>query len=263
MKNLILVKLGGSLITNKSKPFSVRLNTIRRLGIEIYGLKKTVDADIIIGHGGGSFPHVPAKKYRTNEGIRNKHSTMGIAEVQDAAARLNRIVVSGFISAGLPAITFSPSSFLITKNGEVDKSFLKSLVKSLNLSMLPVVYGDVTLDSYKGCSIISTEKVLNYLALSLINEYKLIKIIFCGTTDGVYDDKQKTINSITSKNFSQIKQSISGSAGIDVTGGMLHKVEEALKVTKFGITTLIINGNKKGELKKAVSSKVIAATLIR
>ncbi|MFC1789909.1 hypothetical protein ACFLZP_00275 [Patescibacteria group bacterium] len=81
-KKLILVKLGGSLITNKQKPFTQRPKTIARLVREIHQAKNKVNKLLIVGHGGGSYPHVPAKKFQTNQGVINKKSYQGIAEVQ-------------------------------------------------------------------------------------------------------------------------------------------------------------------------------------
>ena len=262
MKNLILIKFGGSLITDKKKPFTVRLSVIKRLCWEVQSLRKNSQNIYIIGHGGGYFPHYPAKKYETQKGLINKDSVKGIAEVQDAASKLNRIVVEEFLKAGENAISFNPSSLLITKNGKIKKAFLDSLLQSLELGMLPVVYGDVTFDTKKGCNILSTEELLNYLALKLKSSYKSVRIIYCGITDGVYDANGNLIRVITSKNFNKIKSELGSSHGIDVTGGMLHKVKEALKIAKKGIPTLIINGTRVKELSRAVEGEIINGTSV-
>ncbi|OGM09465.1 hypothetical protein A2159_00850 [Candidatus Woesebacteria bacterium RBG_13_34_9] len=263
MKSLILVKLGGSLITDKKRPFSVRFKTLKSLCREIYLIRKKTGLSFIVGHGGGSFPHVPAQKYRIQEGLINKDSIRGIAEVQDAASRLNRIVVAEFLKVNEKAISFNPSSFFITRDGEIKKAFLNSLLKSLELGMLPIVYGDVTFDEKKGCNILSTERLLNYLALALRNKYKSVKVIYCGITDGVYDEEKKTVKEITPVNFEKIKEKIRGSEGIDVTGGMLHKVKEALKLSKKGIPVVVINGLRINELKNVIEGKSFRGTYIK
>ncbi len=262
MKDLILIKLGGSLITDKTKPFTLKPFTLKRLCQEIHGLKLRSKASFIIGHGGGSFPHVPAKKFRILQGVVNSKSILGIAEVQDAAARLNRIVVSEFIKAKVLAISFNPSSLMLCENGEIKRAFLGSLEKSLELGMTPVVYGDVCFDLRKGCTILSTEKILNFLALKFRKKYRSIKIVYCGITRGVYDDKGHTIKNINSSNFGKIKSLLGTSQGIDVTGGMLHKVEEALKVARKGIPILIIDATKPGEIERSVLDEGFEGTLI-
>ena len=251
---LVLIKLGGSLITDKAKPFTEDLKTIKRLASEIHKAKEAGSL-FIVGHGGGSYPHVPAVKYKTAQGIRNNASYRGIAEVQDAAARLNRIVVAEFIKTGENAVSLSPSSFMLGEDAEIKKAFLSPLLKILEFKMLPVVYGDVVLDSKKGCFIASTEKILNFLALKLKAKFEIEKVIHCGKTDGVYDKQGKTIPKISTENFDKVRAEIGGSDGIDVTGGMLHKIEEALTLAKNGIPSVIINGARPGELLNALLGK--------
>jgi len=253
--NLVLIKLGGSLITDKNKPFSEDLRTIKRLASEIHQARQKTTMFFVVGHGGGSYPHVPAQKYKTARGILGKESYRGIAEVQDAAARLNRIVVRELIKAEEDAVSLNPSSFMIAEAGEIKKAFLDPLLKLLDFGMLPLVYGDVLLDLKIGCSIASTEKILNFLALKLKSKFKVEKVIHCGKTDGVYDRKGKTIAKINTKNFGKICMEIGSSDGIDVTGGMLHKVRESLVLAKEEIPSVIINGTRRNELLKVLLGK--------
>ena len=66
-KPLILLKLGGSLITDKTKPYTANIPVIKRLAREIHEAREEKDINLIVGHGGGSFPHVSAKKYQTHK----------------------------------------------------------------------------------------------------------------------------------------------------------------------------------------------------
>lgn len=263
MKELILIKLGGSVITDKSKEFTSREDNILRLAKEIKEAQKVFKGKLIIGHGGGSFPHTPAAKYQTKKGIIDGKSVYGAALVEDAARRLNMIVVNGFLSQNLPVFTFAPSSFLISDALVCSKSYLDPLIKALEVGIIPIVYGDVVMDKKQGFTIFSTEKVLAVLAKEFGKEYK-IRMIYVTNVDGVYDDRGKTIPEITNKNFDRIKISILGSGGIDVTGGMLHKVQEALDLAgKINVVTQIINGNRSGSLKNAISGKKVVGTTIR
>lgn len=245
---LIFIKLGGSVITDKSKPFTPRLDIIKRLCSEIKDSK--ADHKIIIGHGGGSFPHQPAKQYKTNEGVIDNSSYKGIAEVQDAASRLNRIVVRNLIDAGLNAVSISPSSACIADNNKIVEWYTEPIKKLLDKDMIPVVYGDVVLDSSKGCSIVSTEKILNYIS----DEFKPDKIIVCGNVDGVLVDG-KVVPLITKNNFNEIKKYLGGSYGTDVTGGMLNKVEELLDLASRGYKSVIINVNVENNLSKTINGQ--------
>lgn len=262
MKKLILIKLGGSVITNKSREFTPRESNILRLAKEIKESKKAFVGRIIIGHGAGSFAHTPASKYQTKKGLINKNSLIGAAIVEDAARKLNMILVKNFLSQSLPVFSFSPASFLISDTQVYSKSYLDPLKKALDVGMIPVVYGDVVMDKKTGVTIFSTEKVLSVLAKDFSSKYK-IRIIYVTNVDGVYDQKGNTIPLITGESFNKIKSSILGAKEVDVTGGMLHKVKEALSLAKkLKIEIMIINGNVKGNLKKAILAKKITSTLI-
>lgn len=260
MKKLILIKIGGSVITDKSKPFTAKPKVIRRLAKEIRTAREKLGKDtlFLIGHGSGSFGHTIASKYQTQKGLINKNSIKGFCLTSEAAVDINRIVLKEFIKAGLPVVSFSPLSFTYS-----NKVFLEPILKSLKLRFVPLVYGDVVFDIEKGFVIHSTEKTLSILARELRNSYKIEKIVECGDTDGVYDSKGKTIPEINPKNFKEVEKWITGSKSTDVTGGMIHKVKESLRLAKeTKIPTVLINGNRKGSLKKAIKGQSISGSWI-
>ena len=125
--NLIFLKLGGSLITKKTQPFTENKEIIKRLAKEIHQARKKKCFNLLIGNGGGSYPHVPAKKYKIAQGIINKKSLKGIVEVQDAASRLNRIIVRTLLDVGENAISIQPSSVALTKNSRIIEFYLKPI----------------------------------------------------------------------------------------------------------------------------------------
>jgi len=264
MNELVFVKLGGSLITDKTKPFTARMDVMHRLAGEIHEGKEEGGLKVLVGHGGGSFPHVPAKKYQVHKGVVSPETYKGVAEVQDAASRLNRIVVESLIEAGENAVSVQPSACVITRNGRIVHFDVKPLKKMLSENLLPVPYGDVVVDFERGCSIVSTEMIFDYLARKL----KPSRIVLAGVTDGVFtsdpqlDKKAERIPEITPRNFGKIKPYLKGSHGIDVTGGMLHKVEVLLGLAEFGIPSNIVNGLMQNNLKNALLGKKIG-TLIR
>lgn len=261
-KNIIFIKIGGSLITDKTKPFSLKE---RALDIICDEIKLATQAGkwLIVGHGAGSFGHVPAKKYQTHKGIINGESLRGIAEVADVAAQLNRIVVKKLLEKGVNAVSVSPLSTMLAENHQIKSLCSDSIEELLKLNLLPVVYGDQIIDAQVGCTIFSTEKVLGYLAMHLKKKgYQIERIIHCGQTNGVYDLDGKTIPAINSRNMEKYKQALLGSNGTDVTGGMLHKVEETLALAKAGIPGLIIDGVENGSLSKAVKGESVLGTRV-
>ncbi len=261
-QKLILIKLGGSLITDKSQAFTAKEEVIKRLAGEIKSALKNFKGKILIGHGSGSFGHSVANQYQTQKGIINSKSVEGFPLVADAARKINEIVIDIFLAKKLPVVSFSPLSFLFTDNRKLQSKLLTPISKSLEVGLIPVIYGDVIMDEKMGFCIYSGEKSLNVIAQEL-NETYDITIIYCGETDGVYDASGETIAKINPKNFKDFKKNIGGSASTDVTGGMLHKVEESLEIARqLGIKTLIINGTIKRNLQKAILGKVVRGTVI-
>lgn len=262
MNTLVLIKLGGSVITNKKGHYAIREKNIIRFAREIKSTVKSSNLKLIVGHGAGSFAHVPASIYRTKEGIVNKKSVFGASVTEEAAKMLNAIVVKRFISEKLPVYSFSPGSYLISDTKVYVKSYIEPVQKALEIGIMPIVYGDVVLDRKIGFTIFSTEKILSILAKELKHNYK-IKIIYVTDVDGVLAGKGKIIKKINRLNFDKLKKDISGAKGVDVTGGMLHKVEEALDLSgKTGIKTQIISGLKAGRLRKAILGKTVLGTTI-
>ena len=259
MKNLknklIFLKLGGSLITKK-KPYTLNFKKIREIAKEIHRLRKKMRFKLLVGNGGGSFPHISAKKYQTQKGIKNEKSFEGISRVEDDASRLNRIVVRELIKTGENAISIQPAGACIAKNGKIKFFYLEPILNYLKYDMVPVLYGDVAIDRKKGCTILSTEEIFRYLAKKLKPE----KIILMSDVEGVYDSKGKIIPKIDKKNFSKIKKFLKGAEKIDVTGGMLQKVKEAIEMAKSGIEVNIIGGNR-GNLEKCLRGKKVGTKI--
>lgn len=261
-KPLIFIKIGGSLITDKTKPFTLKEKALDVICGEI---KKATTSGklLVVGHGAGSFAHYPASKYQTHRGIVNEAGYRGIAEVADVAAQLNRIVVKKLLEKGVNAVTVSPLSIMIAENHKIKSLCSESVEELLKLGLVPVLYGDQIIDIRTGCTVFSTEKVLGYLALKMQRKgYKIEKIIHCGQTNGVYDVDGKTIPMINQHNFVTYRKSLNGSGGIDVTGGILHKVEETLALARAGIPGLIIDGVENGSLSKAVGGESVLGTRV-
>lgn len=259
MKKLVLIKLGGSIITDKSKLRKVNKKTLDRLVGEIILARKNFKGLLLLGHGAGSFGHINARKHKLNEGYQDGKSSYGAGLVANEVRLLNQIVVDAFTRKKLSVFPFSPAGFIFS--GKKVALMLEPIATALGRGITPIVHGDVIMDAARGYRIFSTEKVLYELAAKLNKDYR-IKMIYCTDTDGVYDSSGKTIARITRNNIRSLT-SIKGSGQIDVTGGMLHKVEESLQIAnRFGIKTLIINGNKKDNLKNAILGKKVIGTEI-
>jgi len=215
------VKLGGSLITDKTRPHAPRRETIARLAEEV---RASLDADpglsLLLGHGSGSFGHWAARPYGTREGVATPAEWRGYAEVAAAAARLNRIVTDAFLEAGVPVFSLQPSASARCRDGEVRHLSVRPIREALRRGLVPLVYGDVALDDVRGGTIASTEDLFVYLADVLYPA----RILLLGSVPGVLDGDGQVISRITPASYPRWRDAFSGSCGVDVTGGMADKV---------------------------------------
>lgn len=261
MKNLILIKLGGSAITHKNKVKSANLKIIRQLAKEISMAQTKTKDLLIIGHGQGSFAHIPAAKYKTKDGMVNKNSPLGLTLVRKECIELNNIILKELLDAQIPAFCIEAHSTITTKNKKLKTIFIEPYLNALKFGLVPVVYGDTPTDEKIGWTIFSTEQILNILATKLKKTYKPKLIVEVGLTEGVLNKNKKTIARINKSNYPTVQNLIGKSEAKDVTGGMSHKVEEALKLASSGIPTIIIS-SKAGNLEKVILGQKVSGTLI-
>lgn len=250
-----LIKLGGSIVTNKNLPYSARIDTIRTLAKVL----KNIKSQLIISHGSGSFGHTSASIYGGKHGYKNP---WGLAKVARDAMEINRIIMDIFIEEQLPVISFRPLSCIVSKNGKLLQSFFTPIYQALLQKFIPVVYGDVIFDKSWKTTIFSGEIIFSHLIPYLIKKnYSINSIIQVSNYDGIHDINGKTIPSITNQNWSDIKQDIFPSNVPDVTGGMNHKIETALKIAKLGIKTIITNGQNSPNLIDTIKNKNQGTTI--
>lgn len=263
-QKLTLIKLGGSIITNKEVPMMVRADVLKQLVTEIVRAQKETGGLYIVGHGQGSFAHAPALRYKTMDGFINEDSRMGMAVTQDSAAQLNRIVVQEFLAHSIPAVSFYFSNSMVTDSDKAKHWCGEVMEEYLAKGMVPITGGDVLVDRTKGCTIWSTEKILGYLAehFSESQAYSVQKIIHVTEVEGVLDASGCVIPQITSKNIREVEKLIGVTKGFDVTGGMGHKLEESMKLAQKGMQVGIISGLKKDTLYHSLVGDTVVGTAI-
>ncbi len=262
--SITLIKLGGSIITDKEKPMALRAELLRRLVAEIVKAKTALPDELfLVGHGSGSFAHPPAAKYQTMDGFKDSESVYGMAVVQDVAAQLNRIVVEQFLKLGQPAVTLAASNMVLSSNriaqtfcGDVCEEYLKK-------QLLPITYGDVLVDVVKGCTVWSTEEVLAFLGQELVKrKWQVKQIIHVAEVEGFYDVNKNVVPHISSQNWPDLQHALTETKGFDVTGGMGLKVEESLKLAKLGIQSRIISGLAPDRLYQILMNQSVKGTVI-
>jgi isopentenyl phosphate kinase len=248
---IIFLKLGGSLITDKTRVEHARRSVIRRLAREVAAAREVcANLQLVLGHGSGSFGHVAAKKYGTRSGVTDQSGWRGFAEVAASAARLNQIVTDIFIAAGVPVISLPPSASARCDDGALIYLDTFGLRAALEQGLVPLVQGDVAFDVVRGATIVSTEDVFVYLARELEPDH----VLLAGEVAGVYGAADMTgnvIDRLTPGTLEQHSTALGGSHGTDVTGGMIDKVRQMLHLIHHlpNVTVRIFSGAKPGAVR--------------
>jgi isopentenyl phosphate kinase len=249
---LVFLKLGGSLITDKTRPYTPRLEKLDDLAAQI------------LGHGSGSFGHQAASQYGTRHGVAGAEAWRGFAEVWYQASTLNRLVVEALHSAGLPAITLSPAASVTAHEGKVFIWDLYPLKTTLSQGLLPVIHGDVVFDDELGGTILSTEDLFAHLA----RELRPSRILLAGLETGVWEhfpERTKLVRELTPQNGGQLSPGLGRSPGMDVTGGMQAKVNGMLALVEQvpGLEVLIFSGEKPGNIRRVLQGTTPGTRLHR
>lgn len=258
---LVILKIGGSVITDKERELGARTDVISRIADEIY---ETGLRNLVIVHGGGSFGHPLAQKYLLKDGFKNEEQVIGFAETHHVMTVLNGLFMDALIWRGIPAVSIAPSSCVITRNGRIQHFEDAPLLRSLEMDIIPVLYGDVVFDSKLGFTVLSGDQIVSYIAQKL----KASRIIIGVDVDGLYDDdpkvnpKAKLFSHLTLQELTKIKCSIGGSIAPDVTGGMASKISELLPAIEQGIPVLIVNAVKPKTIYKALKGEKVEGTII-
>jgi len=245
---MILIKLGGSIITNKKKPLSARRNSINKIAKTL----KKINEPIIIVHGGGSFGHYWSVKYNMHTKPA-KYSQKGISVVKNSMVELNKIILDVLLQNKLNPYCLPPTDF-ISGNKPINKK-IKEIGKIAKTNLIPVTFGDALWFGQKKSYILSGDKIMTMLARVLRPRLS----IFVLDVDGVYSDlkNKDLIYNLTDQplSFAKVKT--------DVTGGMKRKIDEAVKISRMGLNVFFTNGNKPQRIIDAVKRKKFEGTLFR
>ncbi|MCK4758377.1 MAG: kinase, partial [Thermoplasmata archaeon] len=177
---MILVKLGGSAITDKSKELTARVDVISRLTKEIADSGKKC----LVIHGAGSYGHIKAKKYCLKEGTGHPEYRQGIIDVQMDVRILNGLVVDAFHAAGMPVASIPAGAMAVFEDGELVELPANVFRHYLDIGITPITFGDVVVDRSRGVCICSGDDIMLHLA----RELGIKKCLFVTSEDGIYPD---------------------------------------------------------------------------
>lgn len=252
---MIIVKLGGSAISDKTTPFSFNEGVVRQIAEEL--ASRYPQQQFILVHGGGSFGHPLAARYGIREGLAGRERSLGFTRTHQAMQELNHRIVSVLLEQELPAFPVAPSSLFILEGGEIAHGDITVVRELLAREFIPVLFGDVALAKDCGIDILSGDQIITYLSRALEVE----KVIFLMDVDGIYDRDPKQHPDARLIEVLEDSPSITGETGtFDVTGGIHNKLAQAVKLP---CPAWFINGTVRGNLTRALRGEQVGTVVKR
>ena len=245
---MILIKLGGSVITDKSQYKKFNQEQASRLCREIAESGRSV----MIVHGAGSFGHVLAKKYSIQNGLMDFGQVAAAAMVHHDAMELGALMTSELMKVGIPAASVAPGNCFVMEDGKLIATDTEAIRRMAHVGIMPVTFGDVVMDRKKGFGIVSGDELMELMATL----FKPERVVFVSDIDGLYDKNPKMHGD--AKFIHEVTEDVA-----DVTGGVRNKMEAMLRMCGPGRDCVLINGTVPGRLQSLLKGEEVTCTVAR
>jgi len=236
MSERVLLKLGGSIITDKATDGIIRSDEIERIADTIAGRK---GISLVLVHGAGSCGHPEASRYRVSSGV-SAENREGIFITHMAVRRLNDSIVKALRKVGVEAVGVQPLAACIADKGRLITCEYRQLECMLGLGMVPVLHGDMVMDCSTGACVVSGDQLVRVLSTSL----GMQRIGLATDVPGVFSDG-RILPEITPAMAGTL--TLGDSNHIDVTGGMRGKVKELCQLAEVGSPSDIFHVSRIGD----------------
>lgn len=247
LEGITIIKLGGSVITDKSVPFKILYDNISDIAEQIakYGKR-----NILLIHGGGSVGHYLVEKLKFNE--KEAQDPKAISTIIYEMDNLTQAISKAFLEFGVPVVALQTHSFVFLdeKGIILDSKFVLNWLKK---GLIPILKGDVIL-GYDGVArVISGDVLISELAK--LDEVK--RVIMCFDQDGIIDKDGNVIKQLSLK--SNFEELIWPTNKYDVTGGLKAKLKAMAPIVSLKKEVYFMNP-KRNRLLNALMEKEFKGT---
>lgn len=262
MKKRVIVKIGGSFITDKNQPESLKEDRVRKIAREIAATVQSGKVSLLLAHGAGSYGHIAAKNFQAKQGSNPQFGWQAFYHIRQDMTKMNLRILQLFAEENVFPITIQPSAIAMARNGKLSFMDTRNIRFLLDSDQIPLIHGDIVLDNKLDFTIASTEDQIQKL-----NEYIFFqRVVLIIDVPGVFDAEGKLVAEVNRHNFSKIIDHLGGSAGMDVTGGMRTKVEQIYRLVHDNPAAQahIVSGQlDTGLISSAINGEASPGTLIR
>ena len=267
-KELTVLKLGGSLITDKTKPYVVRKDVLESATREIKEcISEGLIQSLILIHGVGSYGHPLVLKHQLHKGFQSTDQILPIAKTQAKVNELRHMIVNQFHDIDIPMVLLHPSSMVVSEKMRMNNYFLDALRSFVDLETVPLLGGDMLIDSVMGWSVGSGDQ----LAVLLAKELGAKKLIFASDVAGIYDadpKKNPDASPIERVNLNELDKTferMGASSVADASGAMKGKLKSIVPATPLiekGLDVGLLSMMEYGTLTKFLKGEKVQATRV-
>ena len=267
-KDLTVIKLGGSLLTDKSKPYEARADLMRIIAQEI---KACVDEglieDLVLVHGVGSFGHPPVLEYKLHKGYTGPEQFIPLSKTQRIVNEFRHLITKVFQEEGLPVNLLHPSSMVVAEKMRIANSFFEPIKGWMSLGMIPLLGGDLLYDQAMGFSVGSGD----LLAVELARQLGAKRLIYAMDVAGFYSDNPKTndeadlMEKVSLAQLVNILKDIEQKGAADASGAMkgkLYSISTASDLISSGLEVTLVSMMKEGTLTSLLKGQEVQCTRI-
>lgn len=264
MAPVVVLKLGGALLTDKAQPDCLRPPQLVAAAAEI---RECLDAGLIgrliLLHGVGSFGHPPVLAHRLHLGLQSADQLLPLGRTQHNVLRLRMALVAALHDAGVPACLLLPSSCLTARGGALDRAFWDAVDGFGRIGMVPLLGGDVLADAATGFAVYSADKLAVDLALHAAADW----LIFATQVDGVYE--RDPVLDPTARRLPRLSLGEQTAAALDdrpqldasgAMAGKLRAVQRAHSAVAAGLRTWLISMAAPGNLRALLEGRPSGGT---
>ena len=255
---MLLVKLGGSVLTDKTRLRTARRAAIRRLASELAAVRQS----LVVVHGAGSYGHILARRHKLNQGGVSVTKRIAASRVQQDVKELDGLVVNALLHVGIAAIPIAPSAVLTLNGGTVATADLTPFLEFSSMGFTPVTFGDVVRDRHRGIAVCSGDVMM----LELARAFRPERAIFATDVDGLFtaDPKRRRGASLLEvarpEDLDRIE--FSSASRTDVTGSIEGKLRRMFEIADHVGECLIVNGNVKNRVRDALRGRRVVGTRV-
>ncbi len=250
---LKLLKIGGSVLSDKTRPFHVRYTRLRGIAAEISRYLSETRDRLVVVHGGGSFGHFAAHTHLEEKG---GYDAEALAQISLAMNELGLLVADFLQSEGVPAVLI-PTHAVWTAEGML----VGPVVDVLEAGGVPVLYGDIAAPGGAPV-IISGDTVMEQLAEKL----PASEALFATDVDGIYDRDPSEPGAVLVERATPSQllgvETGRGRGKFEVTGEMASKLGSIVRIARMGLRVTVFNGLRPASFYKALKGELTPCTIV-